>query len=161
MKIEIGQVFTQIVAFLIMYWVLKRFAWKPILKLLDDRKNKIKSDFDSIEEQKQGIEQLVQEYATKLKEIDIESRKKLTDAIEEGRKAQNKIQNEAHAQAKEILVKAEKDIQREISDAKNQLKNDVVKMAMLATEKILETQLTPENQKKIINDFVETKSLTS
>lgn len=158
MNIQVGQVFTQILAFLVMYWVMKRYAWKPILKVLDDRKNKIQSDFDSIDEQKGKIDALLQEYKRKLKEIDVESHKKLQEAIEEGRKAQNKIQGEAHAQAKQILFKAEEDIKREMDLAKDALKKDVVNMAMLATEKILEHHLTPEYKEKIVNDFVE-KSL--
>lgn len=154
MNIQIGQIFTQILAFLVMYWVMKRYAWKPILKLLDDRRNKIQTDFDSIDEQKGKIEALLQEYKMKLKQIDVESHKKLQEAIEEGRIAQNKIQSEAHAQAKEILVKAEADVKREIEQAKDHLKKDVVKMAMQATEKILDTQLTTENKEKILNEFV-------
>lgn len=154
MNIQIGQVFTQIIAFLIMYWVMKRYAWKPILKLLEDRRNKIQSDFDSIEQEKGKIESLLQEYKTKLKEIDVESHKKLSEAIEEGRIAQRKIQSEAHDQAKQILVKAEEDVKREMDLAKNALKKDVVNMAMLAAEKVLEHQLTPENKEKILNEFV-------
>lgn len=155
MKIEIGQVFTQILAFLIMYWVMKRYAWKPILKLLDDRRHKIKSDFDSIDEQKEKIDALIQEYKTKLKQIDVESHKKLQEAIEEGRKIQNKIQSDAHDQAKQILMKAEEDVKREMDQAKIALKKDVAKMAIQATEKILESQLTSEKKEKILNEFVE------
>lgn len=159
MNIQIGQIFTQILAFLVMYWVMKRYAWKPILKLLEDRRTKIQSDFDSIEEQKGKIDLLIQEYKKKLKEIDIESHKKLQEAIEEGRKAQNKIQSEAHDQAKQILVKAEEDVKREMGLAKDALKRDVVNMAMLATEKILGNHLTTENKEKILDEFVD-KSLT-
>lgn len=160
MNIQVGQIFTQILAFLVMYWVMKRYAWKPILKLLEDRRNKIQTDFDSIEEQKGKIDALIQEYKMKLKEIDVESHKKLQEAIEEGRKIQNKIQGEAHDQAKQILMKAEEDVRREMDQAKNALKKDVVNMAMLATEKILEQNLTAENKEKIMQEFVN-KGLTS
>jgi F-type H+-transporting ATPase subunit b len=153
MNIQIGQVFTQILAFLVMYWVMKRYAWKPILKLLEERRSKIQSEFDAIEQQKGKIDDLVHEYKAKLKQIDVEAHKKLQAAIEEGRAAQSKIQSEAHAQAKEILMKAEADVKREMELAKDILKKDVVKIAMQATEKILESQLTPENKEKIFNDF--------
>lgn len=154
MNIEFGQVFTQILAFLVMYWVLKRWAWKPILKLLDDRKNKIQSEFDSIEDQKKKIDLMIEEYNEKLSQIDKQSQEKFLEVVEKGKKAQNLMQIEAHAQAKEILKKAREDVQREIAQAKVALKKDVVNMAIQATEKILETHMTPENKEKILSEFM-------
>ncbi len=52
MNIEISQVITQIIGFLITVWLLKRFAWKPLLSMMDERRQKIKDEFQRIEDEK-------------------------------------------------------------------------------------------------------------
>ena len=56
------QVLTQIIGFLIVLWVLKRFAWKPILALLEERRQKIKNEFDEAARRKGEANQLLASY---------------------------------------------------------------------------------------------------
>jgi F-type H+-transporting ATPase subunit b len=155
MNLEIGQILTQIVAFVIVLWILKKFAWKPLLSVLEERKKKIKSEFDSIEEQKKKIQTLTDEYNEKLKGIEAEARVKIQEAVKDGRKISQEIQAEARSQAKEILNKTKDEVEREIAKAKIQLKNDMVNMVIAATEKIIKEKLDAEQHKKLIADFVE------
>ncbi|MGZ3633771.1 MAG: F0F1 ATP synthase subunit B family protein, partial [Parachlamydiaceae bacterium] len=62
MKIQIGQVISQIIAFLLMLWILSRYAWKPILNTMEERRHKIQSDSDAIEDQRKQAEALLAEY---------------------------------------------------------------------------------------------------
>jgi len=155
MNVEIGQVLTQIVAFLIVVWVLKKFAWKPLLSVMEERKNKIRAEFDSIEEQKKNIQTLTDNYNEKLKDIEAEARFKIQEAVNDGRRISQEIQAEARNQAKEILTKAQAEVEREIAKAKIQLKNDLVNMTIAATQKIIQERLDGDKHKKLIADFVE------
>lgn len=155
MRIEIGQIITQIISFLIMLWVLKRFAWKPLLSIMEDRRNKIQSDFDSIEEKNKEVARLTSEYNEKLNEIDIVAQEKVKEAVEEGKKKAQIIQDDAHARAKALFNKTQEDLQKEIQRSKVQLKNEIVNMAMSATETVLKTNLDKEKQKNLISDCVE------
>jgi F-type H+-transporting ATPase subunit b len=155
MKIEIGQIITQIISFLIMLWVMKRYAWKPLLAILDERRDKIQADLDAIEQEKARNAALEKEYQAKLDEIDALAEEKSKKAIEEGKKIALKIQNEAHSKAKEIVNKSQEDLQKELLKAKTQLKNEIVDMALLASEKVLQMNLDTEKQKSLILDFVE------
>lgn len=155
MKIEIGQIITQIISFLIMLWVMKRYAWKPLLAILDERRDKIQADLDAIEQEKAKNAALEKEYQAKLDEIDALAEEKSKKAIEEGKKIALKIQNEAHIKAKEIVNKSQEDLQKELLKAKTQLKNEIVDMALLASEKVLQMNLDTEKQKSLILDFVE------
>ena len=155
MNLEIGQVLTQIVAFLLVVWVLKKFAWKPLLAVMEERKNKIKSEFDSLEEQKKKAQTLLEEYQEKLRNIEAEARARIQEAVAEGRKISQEIQTEARRQAQEILVKTKSEIEREVAQAKIQLKNDLVNMTIAATQKIIQAELNQERHKKLIADFVE------
>lgn len=155
MNIEISQVFTQIVSFLIMLWVLRRTAWKPLLQILDERKAKIQGEFDQIDAEKIRLGKLEEEYQNQLKTIDNQSRIKINEAIEKGNKISQQIVEDAHKKAKGILVKAEEDLKFEIAKAKVQLKGEIVDMALLATQKVIKQDLDQSKQKKLISEFVE------
>lgn len=154
MHIEIAQVFTQIVSFLIVLWVLKRFAWKPFLKILDDREVKIRSLFNSIEEQKKVNEQLFKTYQKKLDQAG----KEVRDLIKEGRAAgiqvAREIEDKAHEEAKRIVTKTKEELQKEVEKAKVELKDEIIQIALTATEKMIKFDMDQEKQKALITDFV-------
>lgn len=155
MNLELGQILTQILAFLIMYWVLKRYGWGPLLSILDERQQKIKDEFNEIEDKKKQEQKLIDEYQQKIREIDAEARHKLQESIAQGQKIALEIQSETQEKAKQILTKAEEEASREIHQAKVQLKNDMVKMVIAVTEKVLQQKLDPQTQRKLIEDFVQ------
>lgn len=155
MRIEIGQIFTQIVSFLVMLWVLKKYAWKPLLAILEKRQNTIKGEFADIENQKTELDKLAEEYRQKLKGIDELASVKTKEAIDQGRQMAMEIQNEAHQQAKGIIAKAKEDLQKEVLKAKVQLKDELVNMTVMAAEKILQKNLDKEKQKNLMMDFID------
>lgn len=154
MDLEIGQIVSQIIAFLIMVWVLKRFAWKPLLGILEERKKKIQSEFDYIDDQKNEIKKMIDDYHAKLGEIDKQAQVALQNAIADGRQAANAIQKEAHQKSEALFAKTQEEIQNEIARAKVQLKNDLVKMIVLTTQKVVQAELDPEKQQKLVAKFI-------
>ena len=154
MNLEISQILSQAVAFLITIWVLKRFAWKPLLGIMEERKKKIKSEFDEIKHQKEEVLKQAQEYNEKLAHIETRARIRIQEAVQEGIKIAQEIQNEAHNQARNILNKAQDEVEREVEKAKVQLKNNLVNIAMAAAQKIIREKLDQEKDKKLIAEFV-------
>src|SRR5262245_37379838 len=128
MNLELPLIISQILAFLGMLWILKRFAWGPILKTLEARRQKIKAEFDAIAEQKEEIAELNADYAARLKSIEEEARARIHEAIEEGRKLSQQIQEEAKQKAQQILQKAREDVQNEIAKGQVQLKDNIIEM---------------------------------
>lgn len=159
MKIDISQVLLQMVAFLLMLWILKKFGWKPLLDLLKERREKIQSEFDSIAEQKMQVSLLTDEYREKLKGIDAEARRKIQEAVLEGQKIAVNIQQETQAHANEIIEKAKEEVNREVANARTQLKNDVVEIAVSVAEKILKEKIDSSKHTKLIAEFVEEAEL--
>lgn len=155
MKLEISQILLQMVAFLLMLWILKKFGWKTILDLLKERHKKIQTEFEMIDEQKKQVRLLTDEYREKLSGIDAEARRKIQEAILEGRKISMEIQQEAQTHANEMLEKTKEEMTREISNAKTQLKNDIVDIAIIAAEKILQEKIDRTKHAKLISEFVE------
>ncbi len=148
------QVLTQIVGFLVVLWVLKRFAWKPILSLLEERRQKIKSEFEAAALRKEEANQLLASYEAKLKEIDAAARAKITEAVSEAQKIAAEIKEEARKEGRELVVRSQAEIAREISKAKVQLKEDMVSISLTATEKIISQKLDEPGHRRLVEEYL-------
>lgn len=155
MNLDISQILIQIIAFLVMLWVLKKFGWKPLLSLLDERRQKIQSEFESIDAQKEDIKKLVDEYRGKLNEIDVEARHKIQEAVVQGQKIAAEIQEQAQTNAKVLISKARAEVDKQLIKVKGELKNEMVNMTIAVAEKILREKLDDSKDKKLITEFVE------
>lgn len=155
MDLEVGQVLTQIVAFLIMLWILKKFAWKPLLGLMDERQKKIRDAFDDIDKQKKDLQALAQQYQDQLHAIDQLAHQKIQIAVQEGRKIAAEIQAQSKEEARSFLDQMKQEMEREVAQSKMRLKNDLVVMTIEATQKMIQETLTAEKQQELINYFAE------
>ena len=155
MNLDFQQIFTQIVGFLVLLALLKVFFWKPILSLLDERKDKIAAEFKNIEEAKAEMAKLKAEYDSKLISIEETIRQKLREAIEEGKRISAEMKVKAEVQAARIIESGRENIAQELSKAKQELKAQIVDLALRATESIILEKLTAEHDKKIVEDFLE------
>jgi len=159
MDLVVSQIIIQIIDFLVMFWILKRYGWKPILNLLDERRKRIESEFNTIAVQKEEVKNMAEDYNLKLKEIEVVARHRIQEAVMEGRKIAREIQEEAQANAKAILFKAKEDVNKEIAKARNQLKNDLVNMAIATAEKILLEKFDESTHDKLITEFVKASEI--
>jgi F-type H+-transporting ATPase subunit b len=155
MHLEISIIISQIIAFLVLFWILKRFIWKPLFQILESRKKKIAEEFQMIETQKKDLEALHESYKKKLSEIENEARQKIQDAIKEGHQAAHDIQEAAHRQAKSILVKAQQDISLEVEKARSEFKDSITALVFDVAEKFIGEKLDPEKEKNNILHHLE------
>ncbi len=155
MSLDLSQIITQIIAFLAMLWILKRYAWKHILALLDERQDKIQSEFDSIASQQAEAKQLLETYEKKLRDIEAESRHIIRDAASQGRKVAAQIQEDALLQSRKIVEEAKLEVNQEIEKAYILLRKDMIQMVIQISEKFLRQKLDDDSHKKLIEDFVE------
>ncbi|MFA5275439.1 MAG: F0F1 ATP synthase subunit B [Candidatus Omnitrophota bacterium] len=150
-----NEVLAQAISFLILLFLLRVFAWKKILKLLDDRKDKITLEFKRIEEEKNQIAGIRAGYEAKLSAIDEIAAKKIEEALAEGRKITDEIRKEAQFQAQLVINDARENIKYELSRAKEELKEKIVDLTIRATENIIEEKLTEEGDKKLVEQFLD------
>ncbi|MFH0777179.1 MAG: F0F1 ATP synthase subunit B [Candidatus Eisenbacteria bacterium] len=154
MKLDYGQIVTQIIGFLIVLWIMKRFAWKPLLRVLDERREKIKAELDEAERRKLDMEKLRLQYEDKLREIDAEARLRLQEAVKNAQRITSEMKEEARANVQEMLGRARDEIERDRAEALVQLRNDVVDLAIKASGKLLRENLDAERHRKTIADFI-------
>jgi F-type H+-transporting ATPase subunit b len=151
----LSQILTQLVAFLIFLWIMKRYAWRPILRLLDERREKIAGEFDRIDGIKAETERLRAEYEERLKTIEQQARERIQEAVGEGRRVAQEIREQAHADARAITNKAKENVQLEVEKARVQLKEDIIRMTMAALDRILRESVNREQHSGLVADFIE------
>jgi len=154
----IGLIFWMTLSFAIVFFILAKFAWKPILNMLKEREGTIESALNSAEKARDEMRQLQSHHEQLLKEA-----KEERDAIlRETRKLKDAIIEEAKAKATEeaerILETAKENIHFEKMAAITDLKNQLAVLSIEVAEKVLRQELSdPVKQKgyieKIINQM--------
>jgi F-type H+-transporting ATPase subunit b len=155
MEIKWPEIVTNILGFLLLFFGLKRFAWGPILGLLDARREKIAKDFAAAEEAKQRAEAIRTDYESKLREIDAISRKKIEEAMREAGQVAAEMKEKARDESNAILAKAQAEIERERAKARVALRDDMVQMVLKGVEKVLHERLTPGKQEELVSRFID------
>ena len=155
MNLEIQQILTQALGFLILLFILKKIAWKPLLSLLDERREKISSEFQTIERTKSELSRLEQDYKARLADIDAQARQRIQEAISEGQRISVEIQEKAREESKNILNKAKENIELEVAKARVELRNQVATLAIKAAEKLIKVELTEERHKRLVTEFID------
>ncbi len=149
------QLATQIFNFLVMVFLLNIFLYKPILKALEERKNKIAEGLQYSQKMKEEAEKSElkrQEVINKAKE---EARKIVEEGKKAGKKLEEDILGKAHTEAQNILDKARQDIEREKLEMEKDLRTKTVEIAQSWVEAVLGKVLGEKAQKNLINQKIE------
>ncbi|HET9327390.1 MAG TPA: F0F1 ATP synthase subunit B [Candidatus Eisenbacteria bacterium] len=153
--IDIRQVLTQVLGFLIMVWLLRRFAWKPVLGLLEARRQKIADEFEEAERRKAEAADLKARYELELRGIEAQARQRLQEAMAEGQKLAAELKSQAQADASQRMQQAADEIAREREKAKEILKEQMVALSVRAAEKILRQKIDDQGQRKLAGEFID------
>jgi F-type H+-transporting ATPase subunit b len=142
----------QIIAFIIFILLLWRLALGPILRVLDERQLRIRESMEAA----QRMQDEMQATATRNEEILREARQEgqriLTQARETGDATIARAQEEANRQADEYLARAQATVRAETEQARQQLRQEVADLAVMAAGKIVRKELDPAAQAKLIED---------
>lgn len=149
------EVLTHAVAFTGAVLVLRRYAWRPILNLLDERRERIKGEFDAIEAGKQANRDTENRYKTLLTEIDVKARAELNKKVAEGKSAADEIVAQAKNEAMDVKHRAQEDIAMRLDQAEIALKEDMVRMAMAAAEKAIRQKLDEATHRRLIGEAID------
>ena len=155
MDISIPQIITHAIGFLITFWILKKFAWGPLLAMMEERRAKIEGEFQKIEDDKAEVDKIAADYEAKLKDIDNERRAKIVEAVNEGKKVAEEIKQAAQAEARKKGEKARADLEHDIAKAKVELKGDMIALTMVAAEKIIGEKLDDAKHRELIGQFID------
>jgi F-type H+-transporting ATPase subunit b len=157
---DIGLLFWMLVSFTIVLFLLKKYAWKPILNTLNDREKSIADALDSAERAKQEMKTLQSNNERILNEAKAERDQLLKDAREIREKMISEAKGLASKEGERLLSIARENIQNEKMAAITELKNQVASLSIEIAEKILKSELSSdEKQKSLVTTLLKDVNL--
>ena len=143
---SLGLFFWQTLLFVILVFVLRKYAWKPILTAVEEREDGIKNALSSAEKAKIKMENLNADNERILAEARIERDALLKEAREIKEELVNDAKKVANTESEKIITLAREQINNEKIKAVNELKNSVAELSVEIAEKIIKSELSDKNK---------------
>jgi F-type H+-transporting ATPase subunit b len=148
----LGLMIWTLVLFLFTMWVLSKVAFPKIQEALDKRANAISESIEAAERQRKESDELLAEYRARLSE----AREQADDIMARARKSAETAESEAAAAGKEkreeLVEAAKRDIEAETRRSLDQIRQEVADLTVLATERVTRKSLSPDDQKRLIEE---------
>lgn len=151
-----GLFFWQILIFVLLVWLLNKFAWKPILNAVNEREEGIKKALEEADKARQEMAELNASNEKILKEARAEREKMLKDAREIKESLISEAKDEAKLQADKIITQAKTTIENEKQAAIVELKKQVAELSVGIAEKVIKEELSnKDKQIKLIDKMLD------
>ena len=152
--INLGYLISQIVNFVLLLIILRIFLYKPIVNMLDRRREKIQTDLQEAEQARTQAEVAKQEYEKQLEEAREERRSILAQATEQAEKMREDIVARARAEAQEIVAKTQDEMELERRQALLNAQDQIVDLAVAAAGKVIGKSLDEQAHRRLIQEFI-------
>ena len=153
-EINPGLIVWTTVTFVVPAALLAKFAWKPMLKMLGEREDQIRSALTQAEKARTDAAEMMKQNEKNLARAEAEYQKMIREGRALAEKLKEDIVAKARQQAELELTRAQEEIQRNLESAKLQLRSEVADLAIRAAEKILDETLDETKQKKLVDKFI-------
>lgn len=153
--LSMNEIIAQVISFLLLFFLLRVFAWKKILTLLDERRERIAAEFRGIEEVKAELAKIKADYEAQLAAIDETAAKKIQAATAAAKQVSEDIRKQAHGEAERIIRGGRESAQFELSKAKEVLKQEIVDLVIKTVKGIIGENLTGDQDKRMIENFLQ------
>lgn len=142
------------VAFVIIFIIVRKAAWPFVLKMMDDREQKIKGDLDAAEQARSKAEVAEAEIAVKLEAAERQAEEIIADAKRDAENERARIIAEGQASAQALIAKAHATVADEREKAMIELSGQVVDLSVEIASKIIGTGLSEEEQRKLAERYL-------
>jgi len=153
--INLSTLLAQTINFLILFGLLYLVAYKPIIRMFDERSRKIKESMEQTESIKEQAAHAEEEVKKQLETASKDGQKVIARAVRTVEEIRQKAQQEARQEAESLITKARLEIQRERDAAIDELRKDVADLTILAAGKVIDRSLDKEAHRQLIDKVLE------
>ena len=150
-----GTLMAQILNFAILVFILAKFAYRPVMRVLEERQQKIADNIDAAERERQEAQQLKLEYQQKLADARAQAQAIVEKAEKLAIENKEEILKEARLESARILQTVQAEVARERELALAQLRGEVIALSMAAAGKIIEKNIDDEANAALVSSFIE------
>ena len=145
----------QIVNFTILLGLLYLVAYKPLMRMFDERSRKIKESMERTENIREQAARAEEEAEKRIAAASREGQEMVTRSLKTGDEIRHKAQEEAKQESEILISRARTEIQRERDDAIDELRKEVADLTILAAGKVIDRSLDKEAHRQLINKVLE------
>jgi F-type H+-transporting ATPase subunit b len=153
--INLGYLLSQIVNFTLLAVLLYFVAYKPILRMLDERSARIKKGLEDAETASKRAAEMEQEFERKLAEARKEGQEIIAQSTKMSEKARQDILDRAREESSALIEKAKEEISRERDLAMADLRQQVAELSLSIAEKVIGEAVDEQKQRRLIAEFLE------
>lgn len=150
LKPDFGVLALTVCNFLLLVYLLKKFAWGPIIGALEKREAQIESDKQTAADARKSAEELKKELDERLAQISNEAAQKMAVAVKAGETQKEQLLAQAKEQAERLLAQATQQIEAEKNKALADVRGEIASISMLAASRVVEQDLKADNADKIV-----------
>jgi F-type H+-transporting ATPase subunit b len=148
----------QVINFVILFGILYLVAYKPIMRMLDERSRRIRESMEQAESIKEQSARAEEEVKKQLEEASREGQERIARAVRAGEEVKQKAQAEARQEAEALIDRARTEIQRERDEAIGEVRREFADLTILAAGKVIDRSLDKEEHRKLIEKVLEESS---
>jgi F-type H+-transporting ATPase subunit b len=149
---NVGLMIWTVLAFLVAFFVLRKWAWPAISEALDKRQRAIEESIATAERARAESAALLEEYRARLREARAQAEEIIARARKAGEVHERETIEEARAKREELLEQTRRDIEAETRRAIQEIRAEVADLTILATEKVTRKSLDEDDQKRLVEE---------
>ncbi len=153
--INLPSLLAQLVNFALLLGLMYLFAYKPIMKMLDERSRKVKESMEQTEQIKKQAEQAEEAFKVKIEEASHQGQLVIDRATRTSEEIRQKARQEAKEEAELLLARARTEIRRERDEVIDELRREYADLTIMAAEKVIERSLDKKAHRQIIDKVLE------
>jgi len=154
-SVNLGLSAWTVVVFLAVLFVLKKYAWGPILETVDAREDRIQGALDEAAREREEARRLLEEHKEKIAEARREAQEIIAQGREAGEKVRRQIEEDARAEGRRLIEQARREIEREKEAALETVRSEAVDLALAAASRLLDEKMDAERDRILVQDFLE------
>lgn len=152
--VTLGDMLFLLVTFAVLLFLVGKFAWGPVTKMMAKRQNKIEHDLDYAESSRNEAEQLAAKRQAELQNSQADAVKIVNTAKENGEKQRQKLMDQANNDVATLKKNAQQDIAQQRQDALTSAKDDVAEISLAIATKIIGKELNADDQQALIDSYI-------
>lgn len=150
LKPDYGVLALTVCNFLLLVYLLKKFAWGPIINALEKREAQIETDKQTAAQARQSAEQLKQELDQRLAQISGEAAKKMADAVRTGEAQKEQLLAQAKEQAEQLLAQAKMQLEAEKNKALQEVRGEIASISLLAASRMIKQEIKESTADQLV-----------
>jgi F-type H+-transporting ATPase subunit b len=154
--INLGLTVWTIVLFVLFAFLMTKLGWGPLLKAIEEREKGIRGAVDGAQKARTEAQALLAQHKEMLREAGRERDEIMKRALKEAEQLKADLATRARAESDQMVQRAREQIDREKGQAILELRSQVADLAVQAASKIVQSSLTPDAQRKLVDDFLKT-----